>query len=110
MSGANLARAEVHDSRLSQRRAEGVKLSLPEIAELDSVGFGEADPVSRPGLIGIEPGAPDDHLIGLRRRILVQFRPTLRCDDAGVATLAALLIRLTTDWVGSASPEPRSGQ
>jgi hypothetical protein len=34
MTGANLVRAEVHDSRLSQCRAEGVKLARPQIAGL----------------------------------------------------------------------------
>ena len=32
MRGANLIRAEVNDSRLTQRRAEGVKLALPKVA------------------------------------------------------------------------------
>ena len=86
----DLVRADVHHSRISQRRTEGVKLALPEIAELNSVGFGEPERVSRPDLIGIKPSAPDDHVIGLGRRIFVEFRQTLRCDDTGIAALAAL--------------------
>ncbi len=53
MCGADLVRAEVHHSPLTQRRAEGVKLALPHIAQLEPVGFGQAKRVSRPRLIGI---------------------------------------------------------
>ncbi len=42
-------RAEVHDSRLTQRPAEGVKLTLAHVTQLEPVGFGQAS-------------APDRHL------------------------------------------------
>jgi len=41
MSSADLVRAEVHDSRLTQRPAEGVKLTLAHVTQLEPVGFGQ---------------------------------------------------------------------
>jgi hypothetical protein len=59
MRRANLVRAEMDDARLTQCRAEGIKLALPKVAELDPVSLGEAERVPCPRLIGIEPGTPE---------------------------------------------------
>jgi hypothetical protein len=80
----------MHHSRLTQRRAEGVELTLPHIAQLEPVGFGQAKRVSRPRLVGIEPGAPDDYVVGLGRGVLVKLGEPLRRDHAGVTALASL--------------------
>jgi len=99
MRGTDLLRAEVHYSRLTQRRPKGVELALARIAQFEPVGFGEAERVPCPRLVGVQPGAPDDHVVGLGRSVLMEFRKPLRCDDAGVAALAALAHQ-TDDCLG----------
>ena len=41
-------------------------------------------------LLACQPGAPDNHVVGLGRRILVQFGKPLGGDDARVSSFAAL--------------------
>src|SRR6266851_1183474 len=90
MRGANLVRAKPYHSELTQRRAEGVELPLPHIAQLEPIGFGQSQRVPRPHLIGIEPRAPDDYVVGLGGGVLVKLGKPLRRDHAGVAPLASL--------------------
>src|SRR5712692_2173889 len=90
MRAPNFVRAEAHNSRLTQRRTEGVKLTLPHIAQLEPIGLGKAKRVPCPHLVGIEPRAPDDHVVGLSRGVLVELRQALRGDDPGVTALASL--------------------
>ena len=80
----------MHDARLIQRRAEAIKLALPEVPQLEPTSFRETQRLACPRLIGIELSAPDDHIVGLGRCILVQLRQTLGGDDAGIAAFASL--------------------
>src|SRR5712692_763118 len=90
MRAPNFVRAEAHNSRLTQRRSEGVKLTLPHVTQLEPIGLGQAKRVPGPHLVGIEPRAPDDHVVGLSRGVLVELRQTLRGDDPGITALAPL--------------------
>jgi hypothetical protein len=87
---AHLVRAKVHDAWLTNRRPEGMRLALPYVAKLESIGLGKAKRVPCPHLVGVEPRAPNDHVIGLSRGIFVELRQTLRGDDSGEPALAAL--------------------
>jgi hypothetical protein len=53
MGGADLIRTEAHDSRLTERRAEGIELALPHIAQLEPVGLGKPKGVPCSRLIGV---------------------------------------------------------
>jgi hypothetical protein len=53
MRGADPVRAEVRHSRLTQRRAEGVELALPDIAQFEPIRSGQTKRVPCPHLIGI---------------------------------------------------------
>src|SRR5215469_10443298 len=90
MSGTDLVRAKTYDSLPTKRRAECIELALFQIPQLEPVGFRQAKRVPCPCLIRIQPGAPDDYIVGLSRSVLVQFGKPLRRDDAGIASLAAL--------------------
>ncbi len=74
MGSADPVRAEVHRSGFAQRQTKRVKLALPEIVELDSVGLGETQRIARPSPIGMWPSPPDGHVVGLGRGVLVEFR------------------------------------
>jgi hypothetical protein len=53
MRGADLIGAEMHDSRLTQRRAESVKLTLAKVTQLEPVGLGKTKCLPCPHLISI---------------------------------------------------------
>ena len=67
-----------------------IKLTLSHVTQLEPIGLGKAKRIPCPHLVGIEPRAPDDHVIGLRRGIFVELRQTLRGDDSGETALAPL--------------------
>src|SRR6266852_5532120 len=90
MRRPDFIRAEAHNSRLTQRRSEGVKLTLPHVTQLEPICLRKAKRVPCPHLVGIEPRAPDDHVVGLSRGVLVELRQTLRGDDPGITALAPL--------------------
>ena len=100
----------MHHSGSTERRAERVELPLFHIAQLEPVGLREAQCVPCPRPVSIEPGAPDDYVVGLGRGILVKLGKPLRGDDAGNPRLRPWLIGLMTASVDSASPEPLSEQ
>src|ERR1700756_474532 len=73
MSGADPIGAKMHHPRSPEGRAEGMKFALFQVTQLEPVGLWELQRVACPRLVGIEPGAPDNHVVGFGRRILVQF-------------------------------------
>src|SRR5713226_1269147 len=90
MRGPDFIRAEAHNPRLTQRRSEGVKLTLTHVTQLEPICLGKAKRVPCPHLVGIEPRASDDHVVGLSRGVFVELGKPLRRDHAGIAPLAAL--------------------
>jgi hypothetical protein len=72
MRGADLVRAQMHDTGLHEGGTKGIKLTLSQITQLDPIGLGKTKRVPCPHLIGIEPGTPDDYVVGLGGSVFMQ--------------------------------------
>jgi hypothetical protein len=87
---ANFVRAKVNDSWLAKCRSEGVKLTLPHVTQLESIGL------ERPRASPARTWSASSHvcpmitLLASSRGIFVELRQTLRGNDSSETALAAL--------------------